>query len=246
MDDLSYTLNNVKIGCHMNGVLYNHLMYADDTCIIAPSPSALFKLLALCTEFAAENSIVFNSSKSKYMCFKPKSLSNLYVPDMYLNDKVLKCTSDTKYLGVLINCDLQDDDDIMRHVKATYTRGNIMISRFKHCTEDVKHCLFRSYLSSIYGCQLWTCYKSNVMKKAVVAYNNVYRRMFHVKRGESISAIYVSNNIDSFNVLIRKYLGNFRERLLHCDNDLVKCIVTSIFFMWNSTLATKWRESLFV
>ena len=59
-----------------------------------------------------------------------------------------------------------------------------------------------------------------------------------------MSAIYVSNNLDSFNVLI-KNLGNFRERLLHCDNDLVKGIVTSILFMWNAIITTKWQHSLF-
>jgi len=41
MDDLSVCLNNNKIGCSMNGVITNHIMYADDTCIIALSPSAL-------------------------------------------------------------------------------------------------------------------------------------------------------------------------------------------------------------
>ena len=89
-------------------------------------------------------------------------------------------------------------------------------------------------------------YKPNIFNKAVVAYNNVYRKMFNVKRGASISAIYTSNNIDSFAVLLRKNLGNFRERLLNCDNKLVSCIVTSIYFMFNSTMAVKWKEQLFV
>ena len=90
MDDLSTVLNNTFIGCSINGVLCNHLMYADDTCIITPSPSAMYKLLKICTKFAEDNSIIFNSSKSKLMCFKPKSLKSLYVPDMYFNDKILE------------------------------------------------------------------------------------------------------------------------------------------------------------
>ena len=52
MDDISSALNDSMIGCSFNGVLCNNLMYADDTCIIAQSPSALFKLLKICTEFA--------------------------------------------------------------------------------------------------------------------------------------------------------------------------------------------------
>ena len=36
MDDLSSALNDSIIGCSFNGVLFNHLMYAVDTCITAP------------------------------------------------------------------------------------------------------------------------------------------------------------------------------------------------------------------
>ena len=58
-------------------------MYADDTCIIAPLPCALFELLKIYTEFVKDNVVIFNKGKSKYMCFKPKSLSNLFKADMY-------------------------------------------------------------------------------------------------------------------------------------------------------------------
>jgi hypothetical protein len=189
--------------------------------------------------------LVFNSTKSKYMCFKPKKYSNLYVPNMYLDGESLECVERTKYLGVLISNNSRDDDDIMRHVRGTYTRGNIMISRFKNCTNNVKHCLFRSYLSSIYAGQLWTCVSDNVMKKAIVSYNNVYRKFFNIRRGVSMSATYVTNSIDSFIVLLRKNLGSFRQRVLSCDNLLVHNIVKSVFFMCNATITVKWCKSLF-
>ena len=66
MDDLSSALNDSMIGCSFNGVWCNHLMNADDTCIIALSPSAWFKLRKVCTEFAKDNTIMFNRSKSDY------------------------------------------------------------------------------------------------------------------------------------------------------------------------------------
>ena len=37
VDGLSTILNKTEIGCKFNGLLYNHLIYADDTVIIAPS-----------------------------------------------------------------------------------------------------------------------------------------------------------------------------------------------------------------
>ena len=41
MDKLSCTLNDAEAGCIMNGVYMNHLMYADDLVLIAPSMHAL-------------------------------------------------------------------------------------------------------------------------------------------------------------------------------------------------------------
>ena len=76
-------------------------MYADDICIIASSSSALFKLLKMCTEFLKDNTIIFSTTKSKYMCFKSKGLSYLLISQyMYLNGAVLTTVGKTKYLGI--------------------------------------------------------------------------------------------------------------------------------------------------
>ena len=79
MDDLSSRLNNSKLGCSMNGVLIHHLMYADDTCVIAPSPSALCKLLGVYTN-SQSNLVKFNENKTKCtcMCFKPNNLVYMF------------------------------------------------------------------------------------------------------------------------------------------------------------------------
>ena len=43
----------------------NHVMYADDICLLAPSASAMQSLL--------DNDILFNPIKSVYTIFKPKA-----------------------------------------------------------------------------------------------------------------------------------------------------------------------------
>ena len=45
--------------------------------------------------------------------------------------------------------DDDDDDDICR---ALFVRTNMLISRFRHCSEPVKLVLFRSFLSV---CMMW-------------------------------------------------------------------------------------------
>ena len=82
------------------------------------------------------------------MCFKPKTMCNLCVPNVYLNGKPLPYVDKQKYFGFNICNDLKDDQDIMRQVRALYTRGSMLVYKFKFCSEDVKHCLYRSYCSN--------------------------------------------------------------------------------------------------
>ena len=244
MDDLSCVLNNTPVGCNFNGVMYNHLMYADDTCIIAPSPSALQKLLTICNNFAVDNFILFNEKKTKCMCFKPRNLSDLHVPNLYLNNVNLEFVSGAKYLGVLISDKLNDDDDIFRQVKSLYARGNVLISRFRCCSDDVKLKLFRYFISNSYGCHLWANYKQSSFKRLVVAYNNVFRKLFNIRRGTSMSYIYVCNNIDSIGVLVRKSLYSFMHRIQDSANNLVTSFKSSTFY-YTSNFNMHYRRKVF-
>ena len=45
------------------------LGYADDIVLIAPSPSAVRKLLAICDGYASDYDIIFNADKSKFIVF---------------------------------------------------------------------------------------------------------------------------------------------------------------------------------
>ena len=40
INELSIRLNSQFFGCHINSTCYNHLVYADDTVLLAPSPNA--------------------------------------------------------------------------------------------------------------------------------------------------------------------------------------------------------------
>jgi len=110
------------------------------SCIIAPSPSALGKLLDICADFAISNFILFNEKKTKGMCFKSNSLNGLFVPTVCLIDDV-------------------------PYAKSLYSRGNMLISRFKPCSSSIKVKSFRSFLCNAYGCYLWSTYKQYTHKR---------------------------------------------------------------------------------
>ena len=245
MNGLSQSLNDSKCGCNINGTFVNHLMYADDSCLIAPSPSGLQKLIKICELYADDNHIIYNEKKTKCMCFKPKSFKYLHIPAMYLNDKMVQFVQQQKYLGVHIISDLSDDDDILRQVKALYLRGNILVRHFKNCSPDVKDCLFKSYCSNIFGGELWSLYRKETLKKCVVAYNDIYRSLCGIVRGESMSQIYVTRKINSLNVIVRKTVFSFKRRLHNSTNVLIQSIISSAFYLTCSHLARKWDKLLY-
>ena len=49
-------------------LIYNHLVYADDTVLLAPSPKALQMLIDICVAFGIENDIVYNREDQVYVC----------------------------------------------------------------------------------------------------------------------------------------------------------------------------------
>ena len=64
VDDLSDKLARSKVGCSIDNLCMNHVMYmyADDICLMAPSPAALQELINICYDFSVRNDLSFNSS----------------------------------------------------------------------------------------------------------------------------------------------------------------------------------------
>ena len=115
MNKLSSTLNDAKVGCIMNGVYMNHLMYADDLVLIAPSVRALQVLLRYCDSSVQINDVKYNAKKTVCMFFSTKELGSEFVPCFELSGLKLKCGPTQKYLGPLgvhIATDRKDDRSI--------------------------------------------------------------------------------------------------------------------------------------
>ena len=52
IDDLSDKLVKCKVGCYINNLRMNHVMDANDICLMAPSPPALQELIDICYHFS--------------------------------------------------------------------------------------------------------------------------------------------------------------------------------------------------
>lgn len=240
---LSDRLKNSNVGCFINGNCFSHMFYADDSVLVAPSPSALQLMLDICTQWAHDYEMLFNVKKTKCCVFTPRNYGSFYLPRLYLNACTLTYVNSYKYLGVIIN-NVSDDKDIERQIQAVYIRGNMLLRKFRHCTHSVKCQLFRTYCSNMYGIHTWNCYKSTTFKRLSTAYNNIFRLLFNVPQRQSISHLYLLCSIDALKVLYRKCIFRFYSRLISSDNDLIKVMVSSDYFAYKSKTLLLWNRTL--
>ena len=174
----------------------------------------------------------------------PKKLGQLYVPHVYLGVDPLKWVSEHEYLGVVIRSDYSDDADISRQVQSDYINGNTLLTNFSHCSIPVKSELFKVNCYNMYCIHLWKYYTKIRYKKCKTAYYNIFRRLFYVQQGDSISGSMASLGIDSFDIRRRKVVFKFYERVRKGTNSLIVAIVNSLFFIYESRLFKNWKDCL--
>ena len=228
VDDISKQLSGALSGCFIGHQCINHVMYADDICLLAPSALGLQKLLEMCYGFSQDNDIIFNSLKSVYVVFRPKRYK-LFCPPVYLHEEKLCRIHETKYLGYFLSEDQRDDAEISKQIRTLYIRSNKLLQMFSYCTIDVKKELFRSYCSSLYCCSLWSDYRKATYRKLTVAFNNIHRRILSLPWRCSASAMYANYDLPDIDTVIRRSLFGFIQRLSVSRNSIVRSIEQSWF-----------------
>ena len=122
----------------------------------------------------------------------------------------------------------------------------MLVQTFKHCSVDVINTQSKSYCSNRYGCSLCCNYRKETYIKYVVAYNDIYLKPFHIKRGESISSAFVPNVVHTFNIIVHKGVYSMRQRLLESKIVLVHCIGSSLFYQCSNLSYSKtWNNILY-
>ncbi len=116
-DELSRMLTNVNASCFVGASLVNHLMYAGDLVLQAPSAAGLSLLLYACSYYGIEFDVKYPSAKTNVMLFCSNMLKYIPVHNVMLNSVAIDNVSNCKYLGHCINDKLIDDDDMARQRK---------------------------------------------------------------------------------------------------------------------------------
>ena len=243
MDDLSFVLSESGIGCHIDDLCLNHVFYADDLCLMAPCTIALQELIGLCYEYSVDIDLNFNATKSYCVVFTPK-LYKLALPSLHINHLPISYTDSIKYLGYMFTSDNSDGAEMLRQMRLLYCRSNRLIRMFDKCIQNVLIELCRSFCTTFYCPYFWTQHKKATFSKLLVAYNNVYRKVFGLKRRSSASEMFVLHNISNFEALMRKSIFAFTISLSNSKNAIVCTIQRS--WVIRDLIWKVWTDKLFI
>ena len=154
-----------RIGCYIEHTFMGAFGYADDILLLAPTRSALDRMLYFTNGFATQSDITFNSTKCKYMKFSwAKEESNSVI----FNGTTIKSSKQEKHLGNLLDSS-HSDRIITEAVHTLYFRFNSLLFKFRHAPTNsvVKLCAFLSIggSTSDVACSLnYICYKYKLNK----------------------------------------------------------------------------------
>ena len=251
--ELNEKLSLSKIGCHIDGTCFNHLAYADDLALLAPSAKALNKLLSLCEEFAEEHYVIFSPTKTVCMVVHPAGRRLDVAPNVYLKDVSLKFVSSFKYLGHILTSDGYDDQDIQRETRSMYARGNLLHRRFYFLSKEIKCCLFRAFCYGMYTNALWSTYRQSALQKIKVCYNNMLRKLVGITPWTSVRPFCAVNNVSSFGERRRSSAYSLMVRVQESHNSLIQSIRRSDartrslqWIAWHRVLYTTEERVLFI
>ena len=146
VNELSELLNKSGIGGNMGGTIINHMLYADDICIVSLSSSGLQQLLNICHDYCELHDLTFNAKKSMCMYFSIDMNKHCGLSVIYLGNSVCQFVKEVKYLGVMIHSSMKTIPLMLldRHVnskcKQIYcyaTSGIALMMSSAHCSSHI-------------------------------------------------------------------------------------------------------------
>ena len=189
-------LKNSDLGCHIHDLYLGCILYADDILLLSASVCMLQKMIDICVSVSQDLLLTFNSSKSHCISIGPNKGN--HIARLELNNIKLEWTSKLKYLGTYLVSGSTFSICLDSVRQKYFAAANALNAHCKYVAEPVKLNLFESYCLPIlmYGidCVNLSPHQTNELN---VCWNNAYRKIFGLKRYESVKTlIYFMQRID--------------------------------------------------
>lgn len=218
VDKLLYDLSASGFGCYIGECFVGALAYADDIVLLAPSATAMRKLLHICDNYASAYHVKFNALKSKCLYFGRKKGACL-VSDSHASCIFTVGGNDIEnvdhfvHLGHVFNSQLHDSVDIERCGNMFVRQTNNVLCYFSKLDSLMKYNLFKSYCTSFYGAELWSLQNSDITSFSVL-WRKAIRRVWSLPcNTHSFLLPLISHCLPIIDELCRRFV-NFAHRCL--------------------------------
>lgn len=224
VDELIGGLSSTHVGCHIGDSCFNNISYADDMVLLGPSVNSIKQLIGMCEGYAQRHGLKYNTKKSELLIFRARKYNVRTPPKIMLGGVPLKLTDRFKYLGHMVNADLNDDLDVERERRALAVRGNMIARRFARCNDQVKITLFKAYCQTCYTCSLWVKFTQRAYNTLRVQYNNILRMLLRLPKHCSASGMFAEARTDDFFAIRRKRIASLLRRVRGSSNSMLRML----------------------
>ena len=189
-DGLIKMLRKAKIGCHMFNLFVAVILFADDICLLAPTHSALSKMIEICTNYCKQSCFSFNPKRSKIVVFSRKKLDHDQMMQVTLQGKVIDYVQSIKYLGTTICSNGGFSFSATHELCNFYRASNAILNVLNKPNENVlMHLLYTNCVPILtYACSIKS-FSSKDMGDCTTALNDAIWKIFSFNWWESVRSL---------------------------------------------------------
>ena len=217
IDELLTRLKHSGYGCMVGHVYCGAFAYADDIALVAPTTHALKAMCDICTNFAHEYDIQFNTAKCQLIKYGESD----DVP-FYFNGTLIEYVRHGVHLGHSIgpvtHCYMVRDvtRDFLTHL-------NGILANFNYCDLQTKYRLFVSYCTSYYGSCLWDL-QHKLVDTFYTTWRKAIRRLFGLPRNAHCNLLPLVAACLPIQSQLLNRCANFVNSCLNSNNCILKLL----------------------
>jgi Reverse transcriptase (RNA-dependent DNA polymerase) len=230
IDNLLLNLSKAGMGCYIGPLFCGALAYADDIVLMAPTHSAMRRMLRICERYADDYDIKFNTEKSKCLIVSCRRWRNVcvdkdFIPMQFtLDGKPIEFVTSYSHLGHIIVHNLADSVDVAARRGNLIGQINNMLCYFGGLDYTCKISLLKSYCYGLYGCELWDLNDSSIAQFCSAMRKGLRRAMCLPSLAHSNFVHMLSRTLPIYSELCKRS-ACFIVKCLSSASSLVRSVV---------------------
>ena len=179
LNNLIVKLRNSNIGCRYRSEYIGVFGYAEDLSLLCPSFSGMKEMLSICEQYAHDNNIMFNASKSQLIYFgKNKDQAHTMKPPLRMQyGQLIPYAEKCIHLGNTVSSNSTERSLIDSAITELNIKTNSLLSEFSFSESCTLTRLFSSYCMNLYGSPLWRYNNHNNIERFSISWRKAIRRL---------------------------------------------------------------------